>query len=59
MSASALVLAVGCQSEWDKIDSGSVLGGFGCPILHLAWTLSHNLRLTPVPGVRAGRREFV
>ena len=49
----------GGRWEWDKIDSGSVLGVFGCPILHLASTLSHNLRMTPVPGVLAGRREFV
>ena len=56
MSISALG---GCRWEWDKIDSGSVLGGFGCPILHLASILSHSLRLTPIRGVLAGRREFV
>ena len=49
----------GCRWEWDKIDFGSVLGGFGCPILHLVSILSHSLRLTPVAGVSAGRREFV
>jgi len=54
-----VVSAGGGQWEWDKIDSGSGLEGFGCPILHLASTLSHNLRITPVPGVLAGRREFV